>query len=232
MTAPDWDGAGTGFGYEIILPGAHSDIGGSYPDGIDEEYHCTGNDDILAKWLMAQGFYTPEQRKIIAPSYDELESTMFYRKKIPFDAFKIALKVMYEMAVQQGGMGYVFNKKYIKKVCDSRYPVITGLVENVPTQVLNELQGIGSKQGAGWTGNLTAFNFAYLYPNLPAFRNQFVHWSAKKEIGYEVRRSTATESTAFGDFQQMAADKGLKTAVIVGADALLFLEPRRRIHHG
>lgn len=216
----------TGFGYEIYLPGAHSDIGGGYPNGINEEYRCSFYEHKLAEWLLKQGFYTQGQTETELPRDDDMGYTHFRRTNIPFDAYMIALKVMYAMAIKQGGMNGIFSDKYIQDKCDSDYDVINELVAKIPTQVLKEVER------TGWHANLGIFDFSRHYGDLKAFRNQFIHWSAKKEFGYEVRRGNTTKKDALGDAQQVAADTGVVMGALAGADNLLSLEPHRVVHDG
>lgn len=216
----------TGFGYEIYLPGAHSDIGGGYPNGINEEYRCSFYEHKLAEWLLKQGFYTQGQTETELPRDDDMGYTHFHRTNIPFDAYMIALKVMYAMAIKQGGMNGIFSDKYIQDKCDSDYDVINELVAKIPTQVLKEVEQ------TGWHANLGIFDFSRHYGDLKTFRNQFIHWSAKKEFGYEVRRGKTTEKDALGDAQQVAADTGVAMGALAGADNLLSLEPHRVVHDG
>ena len=47
------------YGYEVVMDGAHSDIGGSYPSGLNDSYHITT--EALKKWFIDKGFYTAQQ---------------------------------------------------------------------------------------------------------------------------------------------------------------------------
>lgn len=223
----DVNGKPTGFGYEIYLPGAHSDIGGGYPDGINETYTISANDGLLRGWLVEQGFYTDEQRspyqppKITPLKPPHVGTYTFNRQNIPNDAYKIALKVMYDMAVQQGGMAGMFDNIYIQRTLQSRHDTIKGLVSNIPIKVLAHLKLVG------WQSK-SSHQFNGYYSDLKSFRNQFVHWSAKKEMGYHLRRGDHTSKDKIGDFKQVARDATSVSSSAVSEKHL----PYRVVHRG
>ena len=95
-----------GVGYELTLPGVHSNIGGSYGEQEDEERH-------LHLWeraaLITQGWYTPDEAPVQSePIYDEWgqqvgtrQWAVGVRKNLGQDYQFIPLGIMAESALQK-----------------------------------------------------------------------------------------------------------------------------------
>jgi len=104
-----------GVGYELGLPGAHSDIGGGYRESIEEKvrYYYPSR---LIDWLIKEGWY-PEnpKHKINLPfnngGFCELERTVV-------NAYQyIPLTIMVNFAIKYGGMKFNYKlNTYYKKI--------------------------------------------------------------------------------------------------------------------
>ncbi|GFO58415.1 hypothetical protein GMST_07400 [Geomonas silvestris] len=99
-------------GVQLFLPGAHSDIGGGYPDNMDEVDHqimfvCrrhglkAADKAALARereWLLASGWYYEDEIQKV-DQWDEVKVT---RKGISNHFHRIPLKMMAELATENG----------------------------------------------------------------------------------------------------------------------------------
>lgn len=166
-----------GCGYEVYLPGAHADIGGSYQDAKPNSYPVS-SDPVLKKWFYQQGIFL--EKDLVIKDYPQSPrnyippSEKLIRSSVSNAYYKVPLKTMRLMAEEFAGM--TFSAKYF----DNQYQCsgqILQLMAQVPKTVLAKVR---------WTGGPE--NFAYLYQNLPNFRNKYVHCSARYETGYHMRR--------------------------------------------
>ncbi|MFW1801938.1 phospholipase effector Tle1 domain-containing protein [Acinetobacter nematophilus] len=163
------------YGYEVVMDGAHSDIGGSYPSGISDSYHITT--DALKSWFIEQGFYTAQQIKHI-----QKQEYVASRQNIPNDYHKIALKTMRLMTQKYGQI------QFKDDIVTYENKGLTGLVKNLinshPKTVLNNVV---------W-GSVLDLRLKY-QGQIRNLRNQYLHWSAKKtyeggmteDLGYSIR---------------------------------------------
>lgn len=167
-----------GFGYEVSLPGAHSDIGGSYHDGREDIYFIRDDDKTLENWFKNKGIFTDI-------GYNPLKNVIkktCYRKSVSNHAFKISLRTMRLMAIEEGNLK--IKDSYFEDA--ERSDRISNLISTVSEKIIKE----PNRFSLG-----TTKSFSYLYNDtkiyvegLKDFRNKYVHWSAKNETGYELRR--------------------------------------------
>jgi hypothetical protein len=102
-----------GVGYEIAIPGAHSDVGGGYVDGATEkrlldDWHTEQfGDGPLHKlpgpstraFAYAQGWYTPGEP-------DQAGNTDRHSRKVSNEYYKVALTLMVDMASKHGNVEF------------------------------------------------------------------------------------------------------------------------------
>ncbi len=172
-----------GFGYEVYLPGAHADIGGSYSDAKPNSYPVT-NDPLLKNWFYQQGFFKPSNLEIDQPVNNPRVNTHTPTPYIPKENlvrpslsnayYKVPLKTMKLMAEKEAKIG--FDLDYFKDK-NQGSGVINQLLAQIPSAVIKRIH---------WDGG--AENYSHLYQNLPNFRYQYIHWSARYELGYHLRR--------------------------------------------
>lgn len=115
-------------GYQLTLPGVHSNIGGSYGEDEDEERH-------LLLWeraeLIAQGWYTEQEAPIHeAPVYDEYGNqidtrrwAVGIRKHLGQDYQFIPLRIMAENAEKEAMSLWPRTNRYAKYAIASGHPL-------------------------------------------------------------------------------------------------------------
>ena len=112
----------TGVGFELEIPGAHSDVGGGYGEIEDETRYFSNEPDFknIQQVLLQQGWYTPEQLNY--PMRNEKSGKPYggTRKGIPNSYQYIALAIMVKMAEKYG---LKFDEKFIEGGKDAIYKV-------------------------------------------------------------------------------------------------------------
>lgn len=168
------------FGYEVIMDGAHSDIGGSYPDGKGDEYAITTNK--LKKWFIEQGFYFendirplsyPLPPSSISQDYQARRPAKDTEKNItgiPFDYHKIPLKTMRLMTQKYGLIQ--FKAKIMEYENRNLKGILKELINRHPAAVMSKVSW-GGKLDLRLTNRDQVRNL----------RHQFLHWSAQKFFG-------------------------------------------------
>lgn len=168
------------FGYEVIMDGAHSDIGGSYPDGKGDEYAITTNK--LKKWFIEQGFYFendirplsyPLPPSSISQDYQARRPAKDTEKNItgiPFDYHKIPLKTMRLMTQKYGLIQ--FKAKIMEYENRNLKGILKELINRHPAAVMSKVSW-GGKLDLRLTNRDQVRNL----------RHQFLHWSAQKIFG-------------------------------------------------
>lgn len=163
------------YGYEVVMDGAHSDIGGSYPNGINDSYHITT--EALKNWFINKGFYTAQQiRNVKKGEY------VASRKNIPNDYHKIALRTMRLMTQQYGQLQ--FKNDIVTYENRNLQGIVKNLMNSHPTSVVKT---------AAW-GKVLDLRLKD-QGQIRNLRNQYLHWSAKKiydggfteDLGYSIR---------------------------------------------
>ncbi|STY90985.1 phospholipase effector Tle1 domain-containing protein [Moraxella bovis] len=179
------------YGIEILLNGAHSDIGGGYHNNTSDFYEIDGNNTELKQWFIDKGYYKKDQ---IIPIERKVLSNYFRlsRSGIKHDIYKITLQIMLKFAQSPKYAGLTFNNMGDNIKPDT---FITDLMGKFPQQVFD----FAEKGNWGKYQNLQLKEGS---DNLKTLRNKYVHWSAKyikwgsdnaggesamDEIGYEAR---------------------------------------------
>jgi len=166
----------TRVGLECSFPGVHSDIGGSYNDGIEvikeieTSWTSKFNLDPTIKWLTEEGWYKQEQLEITGGNlYWALQGTRNLSKKYSY----IPLHFMAEKAKEKESpfnLNFFENQKY--KITDDAF------LGKIKTRLRKYVFENGS---------------SYVYKKSPPeeeveeqndlkrLRNEFLHWSARRE---------------------------------------------------
>lgn len=194
-----------GIGYEVYLPGAHSDIGGGYNQNEVEEYDLL-NEAKLEEWLIKQGFCTPTtdttNRQIFSKtrtlsrgrdgSYEQ-ETERYFKRIVKNNYHKVSLltmKKMFELVVPIILKEKKWNEKYFQPYISDSNQIIQALLNTIPNYII---------KNCNWGSRLKPDACNHLYGNLVTFRNQYVHWSSKdkvhlkdfkEELGFQVRRGS------------------------------------------
>lgn len=163
------------YGFEVVMDGAHSDIGGSYPSGLNDSYHITT--DILKNWFINKGFYTHEQIKSV-----EKGEYIASRKNIPNDYHKVALKTMRLMTQKYGQIQ--FKSEISSYENRNLKGIIKNLINSHPNSVIKSV---------AW-GKVLDLRLKD-QGQAKSLRNQYLHWSSKKtydggmteDLGYSIR---------------------------------------------
>lgn len=98
-----------GIGFECSLPGAHSDIGGGYPEEYKEEDRLVDLDYsyreeyIDYKWFIKKGYYTEQQVKPKSSgAYDEV-SLLRANRTVKFHYQFICFEILKAVAIKKAG---------------------------------------------------------------------------------------------------------------------------------
>lgn len=197
-----------GCGYEVYLPGAHADIGGSYQDGKPNSYPVS-RDVVLKKWFYQQSIFL--EKDLVIKNYPQISknyippSEKLIRSSVSNAYYKVPLKTMRLMAEKYANLS--FMTKYFEDKNQNAGQVGQLLVQ-IPKTVLN---------GVRWGG--APADYSHLYQNLRGFRHKYVHWSAQYKLGYHLRRG----KTTWADSTSVA-----KSEAFLDRD----LEPYRKVWHG
>ncbi|SLJ84285.1 T6SS phospholipase effector Tle1-like catalytic domain-containing protein [Psychrobacter sp. DAB_AL43B] len=171
------------FGYEVVMNGAHADVGGAYPDNTKgKKYDIEEEDVTLKAWLITKGFYKTDQIKLIkrtiGSNYYQAERT----NAVYYDIHKVSLNMTARMAVTYGSMN--FNSALSAYYSNLR-PGVRQLMGRLPDKVI---------KGVKWGGRL---NLSLVEnKTTKGFRSNYVHWSAKyvkgsatADLGFGLRRT-------------------------------------------
>lgn len=166
-----------GCGYEVYLPGAHADIGGSYADGKPNSYPVT-NDPVLKKWFYEKGYFTVDDlvsgKVPLNPRINATLSEVLTRKSLSNTYYKVPLKSMRLMAEKEAKISFLpkyFNDK------NQNSGQVGQLLAQIPKAIISKTRWKGGPE-----------DFSSLYQDIVDFRHKYVHWSARYELGYHLRR--------------------------------------------
>jgi len=170
-----------GVGYELSLPGVHSDIGGGYEENQKIEDRClSANISIfkeVKKEFIKQGWYTEEQFTQIESNKDDgTDHSEFelhgIRKNIPNSYQFIPLIIMIQLAEKYG---LKFDKKRTEKGLD--YSVPEDLIEAKNSLLNYAIANDGAHSKA----------ITFKAEKLLRIRNKYLHRSASTSMGMEGR---------------------------------------------
>ncbi|MCG3873316.1 DUF2235 domain-containing protein [Psychrobacter sp. Ps7] len=180
-----------GFGYEVIMNGAHADVGGAYPDSTKgKKYDIEEGDETLKTWLITKEFYKADQIKLIkrtiGSNYYKAERT----NAVYYDIHKVSLNMTARMATTYGSMSFMPE---LITYYSSLRPGIRQSMGKLPDKVI---------KGVKWGGRL---NLSLVEgKTTKGFRNSYIHWSAKyvkgsatADLGFGLRRLKNGEGVPF-----------------------------------
>jgi hypothetical protein len=162
-----------GVGWEVFLPGAHSDVGGGYTENSSEN----------------KAVYSANSVKSVRTMHDFLRESGWYSD----GEFE-------EVSIQSGGQYVKVNRKGISQqysflplrfmadfakeqdleINGSLYSTFT--VDNIPSDVRSRLESYAAARGPSKSDDWKAND-----PGLRGLRHDFLHFSCKDEIGYHMR---------------------------------------------
>ncbi|WP_312966952.1 phospholipase effector Tle1 domain-containing protein [Acinetobacter gerneri] len=169
------------FGYEVIMDGAHSDIGGSYPSGLGDSYYITTEN--LKNWFVEKGFYFEENieyksntnlRSKTAPEfkYQAMRPKKDDSKKIigiPNDYHKISLRTMRLMTQKYALIQ--FNQDIVEYENKNLKGILLELINHHPSFVMKN-HTWGKRDDLCIKDKAKARNL----------RHEYLHWSARKTM--------------------------------------------------
>jgi hypothetical protein len=162
-----------GVGHEIYLPGAHSDVGGGYTDGGNEEQVIwTGpGSESLAAYLGDNGWYRDRELKYRYETIRgrPIEDLRVARSGISFEYSFLPLRGMADFAAERG----LAVDEWLYKIYN---PV--NVPREVRTRVERCLKARQSNKPAEWQTNDVG---------LRMLRHNFLHFSSQESLGLELR---------------------------------------------
>ena len=180
-----------GFGMEVAISGAHADVGGSYASAVQKSFPVRENVPGMKNWFQNQGFFKENDINWLkSRTYQtemgaiETPETMTATRKhiIPNDYARVAFKIM-RLVVEThcSDKSIAFNRDITKNRERSNFPEIIKLLDELPYNIQKVSKGAWGK----------SYNFElskyYSPEQVRNIRYKYIHWSAKNELGYELR---------------------------------------------
>ena len=180
-----------GFGMEVAISGAHADVGGSYASAVQKSFPVRENVPGMKNWFQNQGFFKENDINWLksrtsqtAMGAIETPEMMTATRKhiIHNDYARVAFKIM-RLVVETHCSDKViaFNRNSIKYREASHFPEIIELLNKLPY----DIQKV-SKNTWGKSYNFELSQY-YSPEQVRKIRYKYIHWSAKDELGYELR---------------------------------------------
>lgn len=203
-------------GLQVTLPGVHSDIGGGYIDGEEENvliYIATNslqNCETYKDILVNEGWFTPEEIKIKTITIPHrfgvtYKYELWGTRSLSNHYDKIPLKYMFEYS-EQFGVQYLDDVVKENSITDSNVLNISSQLFNY-VKTCNDLRNdYVKKNNNGENANVseyleTAKNYHYTSfgineVDLKKIRNKYLHWSVNLDsFGMEPRISGVKKSS-------------------------------------
>ncbi|TDW44267.1 putative alpha/beta hydrolase family protein DUF2235 [Flavobacterium sp. 270] len=161
-----------GVGYELEIPGAHSDVGGGYGEIENETRYFRDEPDFknIQKVLLEQGWYTPEQLNYPMKSEQAGKPYGGTRTGIPNSYQYIGLVIMVKMAEKHG---LNFDKTLIEGSKDAIYRVPDDLVFAKENLINYALKNDGAH----------SLKATIREEHLKPIRNKYLHRSTSNALG-------------------------------------------------
>lgn len=163
-------------GKRICLPGAHSDVGGGYTDGPEDQIVFIGNKEKLLidyHWLKDQGWYREAQLQVIPSKSPQLHKIRARRDHISNTYARIPLDIMRrymeETSIQ-------FKKNEIAQ--STKLPSNDIELHELKQRILSLLDASSINRPDTWQGK---------DPLLHSVRNRYFHMSARNSFGMHPR---------------------------------------------
>ena len=180
-----------GFGMEVAISGAHADVGGSYASAVQKSFPVRENVPGMKNWFQNQGFFKENDINWLkSRTYQtdmgaiETPETMTATRKhiIPNDYARVAFKIM-RLVVEThcSDKSIAFNRNKTMKRETSNFPEIIKLLNELPYNIQKV-----SKNTWGKSYNFELSKY-YSPEQVRNIRYKYIHWSAKDELGYELR---------------------------------------------
>lgn len=180
-----------GFGMEVAISGAHADVGGSYASAVQKSFPVRENVPGMKNWFQNQGFFKENDINWLksrtsqtAMGAIETPEMMTATRKhiIHNDYARVAFKIM-RLVVEThcSDKSIAFDRNIIKKRETSQFPEIIELLNKLPY----DIQKV-SKNTWGKSYNFELSKY-YSPEQVRNIRYKYIHWSAKDELGYELR---------------------------------------------
>lgn len=178
-------------GQQIFLPGAHSDIGGGYPNGEERQVVNIGPHSSIQRdkqWLINQGWYKEEEMEEVnlGPHPQGVEVALHVHREHISNAYsKIPLKIMAKFCREEG---VTLIDEFPEKVSTEGESESLRSIDSTLMDYVNS--GTPSE----------ADDWQVTTPLLNEVRNRYLHMSARYDIGMKprFRRGLRTRKTYRG----------------------------------
>jgi hypothetical protein len=189
-----------GVGHQIYLPGAHSDVGGGYENGPGEDkvvWSGEGSEDI-SEFLRHYGWATAEEARVIG-AHDRRARDHDIKKPIKQAHLRLWTEyVRLERKTLSNQYSFIPLHIMAKFAREQALPVRDGLESDYDPV---DISGLSARlkayaESAKASGASEASDWSYnVDPAVQELRHQYLHFSGKSEIGYNLRTESA------GDFR-------------------------------
>jgi len=181
-----------GFGMEVAISGAHADVGGSYDSAMQKSFTVRENVPSMKDWFQNQGFFKENDinwlksktyRTEVGDTVETPEVMTATRKHIIHNDYaRVAFKIM-RLVVEThcSDKSIAFNRDKTKKRETSNFPEIIELLNELPYKIQKVSKG---SWGQSYNFELSKY---YSPEQVRNIRYKYIHWSAKNELGYELR---------------------------------------------
>lgn len=180
-----------GFGMEVAISGAHADVGGSYASAVQKSFPVRENVPGMKNWFQNQGFFKENDINWLkSRTYQtdmgaiETPETMTATRKhiIPNDYARVAFKIM-RLVVEThcSDKSIAFDRDITTNRERSNFPEIIELLNELPYKIQKVSKG---SWGQSYNFELSQY---YSPEQVRKIRYKYIHWSAKDELGYELR---------------------------------------------
>ncbi len=202
-------------GLQFTLPGAHSDIGGSYVDGVEEvvhlcsEWQYTTDCQKFRDILIEEGWYLPKQLQIInaTPEFKRgpnRKNILVGTRTLRNTYDKLALNTMFNYSsLEPFGVKYKstelndhqISEPFLQTVSDmlKRYMNSCNNLRNTYVKEYNK-----SRNSGNYLSELEKINYSRFIEivHLKELRNKYLHWSASvSKLGLSPRVRKAVSGT-------------------------------------
>ncbi len=165
-----------GKGKRICLPGAHSDVGGGYTDGSEDQIVFVGSKEELLRdyhWLKDHGWYREEQLEVIPSRRPQWHKIRGQRERIKNTYSRIPLDIMCQYMKDEA---IQFELGFMDK--STQIPADATHLADLKQLIMATIDSPEISRPEIWQRK---------HPLLNRVRNRYFHMSARDSIGMKPR---------------------------------------------